>query len=417
MVEKPDVLIIGGGVIGCACAYYLTQRGLSVTVIDKGQIGLGCSYGNAGWIVPCHALPLPMPGAVRQALQWLTRVDSPFYIKPRLRWDLARWLLRFFRFANARHLQYAAPVLVGLAQCSLQLFEDFAAAYGAADIHFKKSGLLYVCNSRSGLDHCQHELEIVKGLGVSGRPIDEAELRDMQPAITGPVVGGIHFEHEAHAEPLKVVQALAAVAQGQGATILPNTEVFSIQANGRSIESVRTTRGQLSADQYLFATGSWTPPLLQALQLHVPIQAGKGYALIVKPFSPPLTVPLMLAEKRVGVTPRESSVRLAGTLELAGLDESISERRVDAIVRGAAAYLDLPEQCDVIETWRGLRPCTPDGIPIIGRADQWENVLVAAGHAMLGLTMSMGTGRLVTDLITKQDPIIDPHPFRVGRFH
>lgn len=416
MDHKTEVLIIGGGVIGAACAYYLSQRGASVTVIDKGAIGHGCSYGNAGWIVPCHAMPLPMPGALRHALRWMLTPDSPLYIKPRWSWDMARWLIRFLSCANERHLRYAAPLLVGLAQQSLRLTEQFIADHGPCDMGFQKRGLIYACQSRSGLDDARHEMNVAQSLGVPGRELSADGLRELEPSITGPVLGGIYFSNQAHVEPLKFVQALAQQAATRGATFLPQTEVYRFDCSARRIEAVQTTRGRFVAEQIILATGSWTPPLARQLRLRVPIQAGKGYAVIVEPFAPTPKIPIVLIEKRVAVTPREGSVRLAGTMELAGLNESITPRRVDAIIRGGRELLNLPERFEIIETWRGLRPCTPDGIPMIGRVESWDNLLLATGHAMLGLTLAAGTGQLVADLCTGKTPAVDARPFLPSRF-
>jgi D-amino-acid dehydrogenase len=416
--RKPDVLIIGAGVIGSACAYYLTKRGARVTLIDKGAVGHECSYGNAGWIVPCHAMPLPQPGAMRMALKRMLRPDSPLYIKPRLDWDMTCWLMRFLRSANQRHLTYAAPVLIELGKHSLRLFEEFVASENVADVCFEKKGLLYVCATRSGLEHSLHESQIACACGINGREMTEAELRAFQPCVTGPIVGGVYFQSEAHIEPLRAVQAMARLAEAGGAVILPQSEVFDIETDGRRIiTGVRTTRGTLTADQYVLAMGSWTPVLAKRLSLNVPIQAGKGYALIVEPpFDPPPTAPMLLVEKKVAVTPRNGSVRLAGTMELGGLDESITPLRVDAIARGAREFLNLPHDLKVTETWRGLRPCTPDGLPIISRAPKWDNLTIAAGHAMLGLTLATGTGRLVADMLTGEPSVVDPTPFRASRF-
>jgi D-amino-acid dehydrogenase len=415
------VLIIGGGAIGAACAYYLTQRDVQVTLIDKGPIGYGCSYGNAGLILPSHGLPLPMPGALRQAAGWLLQPDSPLYIKPRLDWQLARWLIRFLLSANARHLRYAAGVLVPFAHHSLQLLDAFATDEGVADqIGFEKRGVLYVCNSQHGFEETKHEMELVCALGAQGRVMDAAELRQFQPAITGPVVGATWFEHEAQADSLKTVQTLTRLAQQRGANILPWTELISIDWADHKVQKVHTTRGPLVADQYVLATGSWTPQLMRTLKLRVPIQAGKGYSLTVEPWSPRLTAPLLLVESKLGVTPRSGligeSVRLGGTMELAGLDDKLNPRRVEALMRGARRFIDLPDPPAIIETWRGLRPCTPDGLPIIGRPKYQANLILAAGHAMLGLTLAAGTGQLVADLITNQLPSIDPHPFSATRF-
>ncbi len=416
MSQEAEVLILGGGVIGTACAYYLSDRGVAVTVLDKGAIGHGCSYGNAGWIVPCHAMPLPLPGALRQALRWVLRPDSPLYIKPRWSWEMARWLIRFLSCANERHLRYAAPPLVGLAQESLRLTEQFIAKHGPGDMGFHKRGLICACQSRTGLDAARHEMSVAQSLGITGRELGVDALRELEPAVAGQVVGGIYYPNEAHVEPLKFVEALARQAAQRGARFLPQTEVYRFECSDRRIEAVHTTRGRFVGNQILLATGSWTPLLARQLRLRVPIQAGKGYALIVEPFPPVPRIPMLLLEKRLAVTPREGSVRLAGTMELAGLNETITPRRVEAIVRGAREFLKLPENFEIRETWRGLRPCTPDGIPMVGRVESWDNLLLAAGHAMLGLTLSMGTGQLLADLCTARKPAVDPTPFRPSRF-
>lgn len=416
MAVDSDVVIIGGGVIGCACAYHLARRGLSVTVLERGALGHGASYGNAGWIVPGHAMPLPMPGALGESLRWLTRKDSPLYIKPRADLEMARWLLRFLGFATRRHLAYAAPVLVELSRHTLEQLEQLAREHPSWPWGFRRDGLLYVCNSAAGLAASRHEMQVARDLGIPARELDEAALRALEPAVTGAVAGGVLFEAEAHAEPLQIVLGLARLAEQQGAEFATDTEVYEFICRGNRIDGLLTTRGRVAGDRYVLATGSWTPQLADMLELRVPIQPAKGYALIVRPFEPAPRRPLLLFEKKVAVTPRDDTVRLAGTLELAGMTEAINPLRVRAIARGARAYLNVPEDVEAIETWRGLRPCTPDGLPLIGTTRRCENLLLAAGHAMLGLTMCAATGHLVADLIKGDDPLVDPEPFRPDRF-
>jgi D-amino-acid dehydrogenase len=412
-----NVLIIGGGVIGCSCAYYLSRAGQQVTIIDKGEIGMGCSYGNAGLLTPSHAFPLPMPGAVSQGLKWMLNRDSPLYIKPRLSLSMARWLLGFMSHANHRHLQHAAAALSSLAQYSRQLFDDYADEHGADSIKLHKQGVMYACSSEAGFKAMQHELDVMMHNGWPGRTLDSYETRKINPALTGPLVGSIYYEGDAHAEPLLVVQQMAHHAQNAGATVLPNTEVFEFELSGNRITGVRTTHGLLKADQYILATGSWSPLLAKQLRMRVPIQAGKGYGIIIEPLDPPVNVPVLLIEKKICVTPRNGSIRLAGTMELAGLDESISPHRVDAILRGARQCMNMPQGHKTIEVWRGLRPCTPDGLPMIGGANKgkWTNLYLAAGHAMLGLTLCTGTGKLIADMITGNQPEIDASPFAADR--
>jgi D-amino-acid dehydrogenase len=416
-MPQPSVLIIGGGIIGVASAYYLAKSGRSVTVIDKGKIGHACSYGNAGWLVPAHAVPLPAPGAVRQGLKWMLNPESPLYIKPRLNAALIGWLWRFARSANERHLEYGANVLMPFGRRSLELYQQFLVDHPRQNIGFHQRGLLNVCASEAGLHHAQHEAELAGRLGMRHQAMTAQELCQFEPAITGPIVGGVYLPDEADAEPLATVLAMAEAARDYGAVFLPHTEVYEIERSGRSVTGLRTTAGPLSADQYVLATGSWSAQWGSTLGLNIPIQAGKGYALILDPIEPAPRVPLSLVEAKVAITPRSGSIRFAGTMELAGLNESITPGRVRAIMGGARRYLNVPQEPRVTEVWRGLRPCTPDGLPIIGRPGRWENLMVAAGHAMLGFTLGAGTGRLVSDLLSEETPLVDPKPFDPDRFH
>lgn len=417
MQERPDILIVGGGIIGTACAYYLAGEGLSVTLIERGEIGYGCSYGNAGWIVPSHAFPLCTPGIVWQAGEWLLQPDSPLYIKPRLSGPLMNWLWRFLRSSTSRHLRHVVPALAALAKQSQQLYHRLIEQECLQqEVDYRPSGVLFVYNTEAGLKDAVHEMEIIAREGVAGRALDEKGVREVEPAITGEVVGGVYYPNECSAEPLRMVQAFARLAAARGATLLSRTELIHLEATGRRIQHVQTTRGPMQAEQVVLATGSWSPTVARPLRLNLPIEAGKGYAITLKPFSPMPKIPLLLADTRVAVTPRRDSVRLAGTLELAGLDESITRRRVDAILRGARKFLNVPPEPCVLEIWRGLRPCTPDGLPIIGRPAHYDNLWIAAGHATLGLTLGAGTGRLVADLIAGRDPGIDPAPFSPMRF-
>ena len=387
-----------------------------MTVVDKGRIGHGCSYGNAGWLVPAHAVPLPMSGVVGQALQWMTKKDSPFYLKPRLSPAMAAWLIRFLRCANERHLTYAAPPLVKLALRTLALIELFIEEHGGDELDFQKRELLYVCKSKQGLEHALRELALVRDMGLEGFELNSHQLKEREPLITGETAGGMLWEDQAQIEPLRFVEALAREAKRLGATLLPNTEVYAIESGGGSVTRVITTGGDFSPDEVVLAAGSWTPLLARSLNLRVPIQAGKGYAMIMEGIEQQPSACLLLMESKVAVTPRIGSVRFAGTMELVGLDESINRVRVEAIRRAAHTYLDMPHSSTTVETWCGLRPCTPDGLPMIGRSDQWKNVTLAAGHATLGLTLSAGTGEMVAQMLTGEDTTNDPTPFRVSRF-
>jgi D-amino-acid dehydrogenase len=414
--KESNVLIIGGGVIGCSIAYALARRGAGVTVVERGQIGHGCSYGNAGWLVPSHAMPLPMPGALKQAAKWMMRKDSPLYIKPRLSPAMASWLVRFLLHANERHLEYAVPILVSLGLRSLDLIETFISEHGGEDLDFAKRGLLYVCKTDAGLKDAVREMDALRSVNLTGEVLEDAALREREPAVRGPTVGGIFLENQAHIEPLRFVEALAREAERMGVTFLSDTEVFAFERGGETLQAVKTTRGRLTAGEFVVAAGSWTPALARQAGLRAPIEAGKGYALIYDGLSPSPRIPLLLVERKVAVTPRKDSVRLAGTMELAGMNESITGLRVEAIARAAREYLQMSQDPVTTEIWGGLRPCTPDGLPLVGRCERWKNLTLAAGHAMLGLTLSTGTGELVAQLLSGETPFTDPEPFRPSRF-
>jgi D-amino-acid dehydrogenase len=412
---KPEILIIGAGVIGAATAYELSLRGARVTVIDRGEPGLGCSYGNAGWITPCFALPLPMPGMFFKSLKWLSDPTSPLYIQPKPSLLLARWLWRFLRSMNAPLMQQSVSALTEISKYSLDAYARLDQEFGGS-LGFERKGLLLVGEKQAGVQAAIEEMKLVAPHGISGKLLDERQVRELEPALVGPLRGGVYFPDEAHAEPLAVVCSLVEAATRLGARFLPRTEVFDFYEERGRITGVRTTRGDLRADQYVLATGSWSVPIARQLKLNVPILGGKGYAIIVTKPDPMPRIPLMILDRKIAITPRKDSLRLAGTLELVDRDESITPRRVDAILQGSKAMLNLPADPEIREVWRGLRPCTPDGVPIIGYPKRLSNLLVLTGHQMLGLQSAPGTGRLAADLLLGVKPAFDPHPFRATRF-
>lgn len=416
MTQKDDILIIGGGIIGITCAYELSQRGARVTVIDKGEIGFGCSYGNAGWVTPCFAMPLPMPGMLLKSIGWLMDPESPLYIQPSLNPDLFKWLLRFLRSMNKSLMEQSIHSLVEISKYSLEAYSQLNDQF-PNQFNYEKNGLLMVSQTEAGLAAAENERRLVETHGVPGSLLNEDEVHKLEPAIVGSVKGGVYFPKEAHLEPLSATRTIAEAAIKNGVQILSNTEVYDFVTDGNKIVEVHTTRGPMRADKIVLATGSWSPGLAKKLKLNIPVLGGKGYSLIVKPLKKQPRIPLMLVERKIAVTPRSNSLRLAGTLELVSpTDYSITSNRVNAILRGSKLFLDMPENPEVLELWRGLRPCTPDGVPVVGFSPRFKNLFISAGHQMLGMQSAPGSAKLAGDLILNEKPIFDPYPFRAERF-
>ena len=415
MKQKTDVVVVGGGIVGLSVAAELASRGAQVTVLEKNLIGHGCSYGNAGWMTPCFAMPLPMPGLFFKSLKWLANPESPLYIKPSPSFLLMNWLTRFLWAMNEKQAQAAIEALVVLSKESLLGYEKLAQQY--PEIHFEKKGLLMVGQSDEGVAAAVEEMDLVRPHQIPGKKLSADEVRHLEPSVTGPIKGGVYFPDEAHAEPLKVVQALQKKAESFGAKILTGIEFqeFENDTSGKAMKA-KTVQGEFFADKFVLATGSWSTQLARKLRVSVPLLGGKGYALIIpKPQTQPKH-PLMLVEKKIAITPRENSLRIAGTLELVNQDFSITQRRVKAIEKGAREFLTLPEKLEIQELWAGLRPCSPDGVPLIGAVKGMENLYLACGHQMLGLQSGFGTGKLVADLILQGKSDLDRPVYRTDRF-
>jgi D-amino-acid dehydrogenase len=415
MDSEQDVVIIGGGVIGVCSAYYLAQKGIGVTLLEKGQIASGCSYGNGGIIVPSHAVPLASPGALGNGLRWLFDSESPFYIKPRFDMDLINWLMRFAFSSRHHQMLQAIPVMRDLLFASRALYEELAKTAGF-DFGFEGTGSLLVYLSQEKLQHEMEEARLLERFHIPLEVMDQLQVQDLEPALLPQVVGGIYYPRDGHINPHRFVTGLAEKAQRLGAHICVQTEVLGFESSQGRIKRIKTTDGMIAPKQVVLATGSWSPDVARDLKLRIPIQAAKGYSITLENPTVSPKIPLSFGEARVVVNPLGDSLRLAGTLEMAGMDFSINSRRVDTMRKASNGYLRGLEDAKVIETWCGLRPCTPDGLPIISRSQRLENLTVAAGHAMLGMSLGPVTGKMVSQLVNGEKTDNDLSPFRIERF-
>lgn len=414
MAQQTDVLIIGGGVIGVCCAYFLAAAGRTVTLVEKDKICAGSSYGNAGLICPSHAAPLCAPGVLSQGLKWMLDAESPFYIKPRLDLALARWLLRFALHCTPRAYERAVPLFRELHLASLALYAEVIRRE-MLDCHFQQSGALTLFNTEAGLRAGQHEAEELAALGAPIEVINAARVRQLAPNVSDSVLGGLYNAEDAHLDPALLVQELAAVAERNGVRILPHNAVRGFAVQDGRVAEVQAADGALRANEVVLCAGPWSIEMARQLHLRLPMQPAKGYSItMARPADFP-DIHMHLGETRVVATPMGPRLRLAGTMELAGFDFSINQRRVDAISRAAGQYFCNIANAEVVEVWRGMRPVPPDGLPYIGRSSHLKNLIVATGHSYLGISFGAITGRLVKQLVCGEEPEIDLHLLRTDR--
>jgi D-amino-acid dehydrogenase len=408
MPAKKRVVIIGGGVVGLCAAYYLWKRGADVTLLEKYDIGSGSSLQNAGLVTPSHFIPLASPGVISQGLRWLLDPVSPFYIKPRLDFDLFSWLLKFRAAANEQQMRRAMPLLRDLSVASLKLYEEITVVE-RLEFGFERRGLVMLFNSDAGKHVNVHEAELAHEIGVDARLLNRHELELLEPGVAFAATGGVYYPGDAHLSPAMFMSAMTSFLLSRGVLIQTDTEVLGLESNNTHIENIWTTQGVLEADEYVLAAGSWSPGLLHDIGIRLPLQPGKGYSITIPNPTLRLKIPSILTEARVAITPMGNMLRLAGTMELTGLDQTVNMRRVEAIIRSVPRYYGNfdPSTVDRSNPWKGLRPCTPDGLPYIGRFRAYSNLTAATGHAMVGMSLGPITGKLVAELVCGQPTTID----------
>lgn len=419
MTKRCDVLVVGGGVIGVCAAYYLAGEGRQVTLLDRDEVCSGSSYGNSGLIVPSHSLPLPAPGVVGQALKWMLNPESPFYVKLRPSRDLVSWLWQFRANCTADKMIRGVEVLVNLSTASINLYEDMIATE-RLECGFTRNGIFMLYDTQKGFEMGQHEAEMLEEFGLTSKIMTGPETHIMEPSVRSGIVGSAYYAGDGHLDPARFVNGLADVLLNKGVTIREGVEVLEVVMSDGRVGNVTTSEGDYHPDQLVLAAGSWSPSLARRLPFKLPVQPVKGYSVMYAKPSVIPTRPLILSEARVGVNPMGDSVRLAGTLEMVGFDLSLNQRRVAAIVRGAKRYFTDDGSVGSVESveghWAGLRPCTPDGLPIVGHVDGVSNLIVATGHAMLGMTLGPVTGKLVAEMAAGAPTSIDVSALSSTRF-
>ena len=413
-MDRP-LIVVGGGAVGLACAYYLQRSGVDVVLLEAETVGAGASWGNAGWVTPALAAPLPAPGRIGFAIRSLFQPSSPFRLSPTAAPMMLGWLFKFAQRSNARDYVRGRHQMATFAEPTMTLFDELRA--DGVRFEMASNGLLFAALSRGA---AEHELEILApmrdhGYEIASEPLAFETVHQLAPALSERVHSGVLVREERHVNPRSLLVGLRARLDELRVKVLEGVAVEDFVVEGDRIVGLATSSGAIEASGAVLAAGAWTAALAAKLGDRVPLQAGKGYSFSVRLNGSPPAMPIYLVEAMVGCTPLDGRLRLAGTLDVSSVDRSTNWRRLDAMKRAAARYLGPADWTGTTEHWMGMRPITYDGLPVIGRLGAVRNAYVATGHQMLGITLAPATGAAIARLAAGDDPP-ELRPFSPDRF-
>ncbi len=400
-----EVVIVGGGVVGLWCAWHLQRAGVAVTIVDKDDLTDGCSYGNAGMIVPSHFIPMASPGIIAQGIRWMFKKDSPFYIRPRLNTPLAQWLWMFYRSANSKHVNESMALLRDMHTESREEYRQLQQTPGF-DFRFEQKGILMLYRTPGAEEDEMRTAETAHHLGIEAHQMTLDQLSSLEPGLKMSVRGAVHYPGDAHLHPDHLMHQLKTHLLANGAEILANQEVIRMEdLDNKGCRVSFRNHKVIETRQAIIATGSWTSSLMKTTGYQLPVQDGKGYSMTLTNPSWRPSIPAILHEARVAITPMGDDLRISGTLEISGMDGKINPSKVNSILNAIPDYYSGSVINNPGPVWFGYRPCTPDGLPFIGRLRKGSSIVVATGHAMMGLSLAPVTGRMVRDIVLR-----DVHP-------
>ncbi|GLU44988.1 D-amino-acid dehydrogenase [Muricauda sp. NBRC 101325] len=416
MGMNKSVIVVGGGIVGLSTAYFLQKAGHEVTVFDKGDITAGASFVNAGYLTPSHIISLASPGMITQGLKYMFNSASPFYMKPRLDPEFIQWAWYFKKSSTKEKVDLAMPLIRDINLLSRSLYEDIQKSGDLGDFEIGDRGLLMMYQTDAARDHEMEVIEKAAPLGLEGRILSLDELKKLEPNVELNAKGAILWECDRHTTPPLIMKRMLEHLEKSGVTIKKNEAVLDVSVSNGKITKVKTEKSSYTADEVVFAAGSWTTDIAKKLGVKVPLQAGKGYRINMEAPTN-ITMPAILMEKKIAVTPMEGFTRFAGTMEFSGINHTIRKERVEAIAAGVESYyqgLQIPE-ADKSNAKCGLRPVSPDGLPYIGKTNAIDNLIIATGHAMMGWSLGPATGKLVTEIISGEKLSMDINSFHPER--
>lgn len=408
------VVVVGAGVVGLASAYELASTGADVTLLEAGTVGGGASHGNAAKIAVAEVGPVPAPGVLLQGIRWMMRRDSPLAVAPSLSPGHVRFMLEMARSCNATAFDAGLRLHLRMAGDANDLFDDYHRA--GIDFEMHQRGVLLAFETRRRFEEHSRCLGVYEECGIVPDRLEGDEVHEFEPVLHDRIQFGLHFRQDRQVEPDALNQALAAKVRSLGGCVREGVTVGRfVQQGGRARTVVTSAGEELAADAVVLAAGVFNAPLAAGLGTSLPIRPGKGYSIDYSPAPVQLRTSLTLEDARVAVTTLNGFVRLAGTMEFGRPGVQVSPVRVEAIRRAARENLrgwaESEAQAERAP-WAGQRPMTPDGLPIIGHLLSVENVYVAGGHGMLGLTLAPATGRMIAAMVTGGPSTLDPDTVR-----
>jgi D-amino-acid dehydrogenase len=413
---KPTI-IIGGGIVGLFSAYFLQKEGIEVTIVDRTDLKDNCSTGNAGMIVPSHIIPLAAPGMISKGIGWMFSSKSPFYIHPRLDFKLAQWCLLFFKAANETQVKKAIPFLKNLSLLSKALYQEFKIEHPESAIALVEKGLMMAYQT-SALEKEEIEFaHLARKHGLEAEILNPADIQNIETNLEVKARGAVLFPGDAHLDPGALYGFLKKYLEERGVKFQYNTQVLGFEKTGSKVEAILTDQGKIGVDKIMLCGGSWSGELAKLLDFSLPMMGGKGYSFTQKN-NPEIKQATILTEMKVAVSPYGETVRFGGTMEIAGTNQSINLNRVKGIFESINRFYPAFETKFPAENqiWKGLRPCSPDGLPYIGLAPGYSNVLVGSGHSMMGISLAPATGKILAELHQQKATAMEIQGFEVGRF-
>jgi D-amino-acid dehydrogenase len=412
------VVVVGGGVSGLFSAYYLNKLNYDVTIIDSGDFTHGCSHGNAGLIVPSHIIPLAAPGVIPKVIRWMFNSQSPFSFHPKLNKEFIAWCINFMKNSTKSHINKSIVPLRDISFLSSQLYKEVAVEFKNS-FELKSKGLLMLYKNTKTADEEIKLAKLAENYGIETNILSGEDLKKLDPNCTYDVLGGIHYLSDSHLTTNILMNNLVEYLKSQNVVFISGEAITSIKLSGNQVQSISSETKEYLADTFLFSSGAWTSNLLKKINLKIPLVAGKGYSFNVEVNTGFPTIPSILVDARVAVTPMGNNLRIAGTMEIDNINSKISTNRVIGMVNSFNRYyphlnIKIPQKENI---WYGLRPCSPDGLPYIGKSEFYKNLFIATGHAMLGLSLGPATGKLISEVISETKTSIDLSTFNPERYN